>query len=273
MHMEFIHRKYQGMSLVELLIALALSVMLSSMMIHAFLVIKKSVLTQQALERLKVNARSIDYLLGKAIRNSGAMGCQRLGRDLLISGLTQPYGVKGVMPSDLKKAAGGKRVLQRAVLQSDLLWLQSAEPLALNQRPLKPGTLLVHSDCQRVIFFRWNGSSPNEMLYSSTMKRLASTVYYVGKSQHINAKGDPIYALYSTDFNGRTLELVEGVEKLEFTYGTWKNGQFVYQKAEEVEDWFALVSVRLKALLNSVEENDPIVKKWWSFEWPLMVSN
>jgi len=252
--------------------------MISSMMFNAFFFIKKCVLTQQALIRVQVNARSIDYLLGKALRNSGALGCQRLHQNLIISadqgvtlmdyGLTHTQGIKGVLPTDLPKALGAsKRILQRAVVQSDMLWLQTGAPFLQGTRVIKQGTLLVDGDCQRVTFYHWQEQGTYKP--SATVKRVASTVYYVGKTKRNNEMGNPIYALYSTDVNGRTLELVEGVEKLVFTYGILKDGSIIYQSLQDVEDWYDVVSVRLNALLNSVEESDPILQKWWNFEWHL----
>lgn len=103
-----------------------------------------------------------------------------------------------------------------------------------------------------------------------TLSVLHSTIYYVGDTQRKNAKGRLIYALYSTDLNGRTLELVEGVEKIEIFFGSFTEGALDYQKAQEISDWSAIVSVRIKALLNTIEDTEPIITKWWHYEWPLM---
>lgn len=278
MNKEVVHIKSQGMTLIELLVSLLLSTIIASMMFYAFLFIKKCVMTQQALVRIQVNARTIDYLLGKALRNSGRFGCQQFknlrisakeGVSMMAYGLADNPGIKGINADDLPKAPGSRqRVLQRAVLPNDLLWLQSADPLK-NRATIKPGTVIIASDCQQATLFRWD--EKYVVPQSFALNRLSSTVFYVGKTKRINANHKPIYALYSTDFNGRTIELVEGVEQLSFSYGQLKNGELIYQRANEVDDWFAIVSIRLNALLNSVEDND--IKKGWSFEWPLMVNN
>jgi type IV pilus assembly protein PilW len=268
-----------GLTLVELLVSLLLSAMIASMLISVFLLIQKSALTQQALFQIQVNARTIDYLLGKALRNSGVIGCQHLhtqinisteeGASLVDYGLFAKQGFKGIKLSELPKTLGTSRVSNRAVEASDLLWLQSIEPLT-NRKAIKEGTVLIASDCQYASVFRWR---EKYLLPADRMiNRLTLTIYYIGKTKRTNANNKPIYALYSTDLNGRTLELVEGVEQLVFSYGHLKNDQMIYQAAQEIEDWNSIISVRLKALLNSVEENEPIIKKWWNFEWPLIVS-
>lgn len=260
------------MTLVELLVSLALSALLVTMMCHAFFLLKKNALTGQALARVAVNARTIDYLLGKALRNSGSFGCYTLmgdfpltsNKDIILQdyGLLKSRGIKGVVVSELPQHSG-KRVSKRAANNSDLLWLQWGEPY---QQHVKQGTLFVIADCQQALVTL---QPPNMGKHSL----LVSNIYYAGKTKRLNAKGKPIYALYSTDFNGRTVELVEGVLKLNFTYGYWHNGKLIYQSREHITDWQSIVSVRLKALLNSVEENEPKIQRWWSFEWPLMVNN
>ncbi len=281
MRREFAYPRSQGMTLVELLVSLLLSAMIASMLVNIFLLIKKSALTQQALFRIQVNARTIDYLLGKALRNSGVLGCQRLHKEaniiteedvsLVDYGIIAKQGFKGIKVSDLpKKVLGTFRVSKRAVESSDLLWLQSIEPLTSRQS-IKQGTILIASDCQQAMLFRWQEKRP--VAEDRMINRLTTTVYYIGKTKRTNVSNKPIYALYSTDFNGRTMELVEGVEQLVFSYGHLKNEQMIYQTAEEIEDWNTIISVRLKALLNSIGENEPTIKKWWNFEWPLILSN
>ncbi|MGE3318750.1 MAG: PilW family protein [Candidatus Berkiella sp.] len=261
---------YQGMTLVELLVSLVLSAVLVIMMCNAFLLIKKNVLTGQALARVALNARTMDYLLGKALRNSGGFDCFSLlsgvpltaDQDISLQdyGLINSRGIKGVTIEELPKHAG-KRVGKRAVQNSDLLWLQWGAPY---ERHMTSGPIFVRADCQKAHLTK---------IPTGRCSLLVSHLYYVGKTKRLNAKGKPIYALYSTDFNGRTLELVEGVEQLDFSYGYFLDGRLVYNKAQQIQNWGEIVSVRLSALLNSVEENDPKVQKWWSFEWPLMLNS
>lgn len=263
----------QGMTLVELMITLLLSSMLAIMILNTFLFIKRSVLTQQALVRLQVNARTLDYLLGKALRNSGVFGCRKLqaqDRPFLEIDIPCSKGVLGILPQQLPKHfKGTERVLRRYKKESDMLWLQSSKPY-LSTTNLRSGTILAISDCKDLTFFRKCEDAVSVVKAPFQLSVLTSTVYYVGDTRRKNTKGKTIYALYATDFNGRTLELVEGVEKLEIVYGSFIEGALIYQKAHEVTDWYAIVSVRLKALLNTIEETEPIITKWWHYEWSLM---
>ncbi|WP_235528399.1 PilW family protein [Candidatus Berkiella aquae] len=240
------------------------------------MLIKKIVSMQQALVRMQVNARTLDYVLGKAIRNHGVFGCKRLSKAELTIDPLQGVTYQAI-PEALRASS---RVLKKHVNDSDMLWLQASfqdfNSISITPISIKPGTKIILTDCERTQVI----TIPNEAITLNgfnhaafTASILSSTVYYVAKSKRNNARGNAIYGLYSTDFNGRTLELIEGVEKLVFTYGVLHSGKIIYQKAQAISDWQAVVSVRLEALLNSVEENEPKVRKWWSFEWPLITNN
>ncbi len=267
----------QGLTLVELLVSLVLSAMLFIMMMNAFLLIKKSLLTQQGLTRIQMNARTIDYLLGKAIRNSGVFGCQRLSADMN----NQP--LKGITYQDIPHALrANRKVMKRIVPESDILWLQASHksyPLATYAQTLaqlKSGTVVVLTDCQKMTAFNVMPETiidTQSYAATATLSVLSSTVYYVAQSSRKNAQGKPIFALYSTDFNGRTLELVEGVEQLRFTYGQLADGIIEYLPAHAVKNWQQVISLRLQALLNTVETTEPAIQKWWYFEWPLLRAN
>jgi type IV pilus assembly protein PilW len=65
----------QGLSLVELMVAIALGLFLSWGAIQAFLSGKQTYSTQQALSRIQENARLVQEFLGFDIRSAGTYGC------------------------------------------------------------------------------------------------------------------------------------------------------------------------------------------------------
>jgi type IV pilus assembly protein PilW len=65
----------QGLSLVELLVAISLGLFLSWGAIQAFLSGKQTYSTQQALSRIQENARLVQEFLGFDIRSAGTYGC------------------------------------------------------------------------------------------------------------------------------------------------------------------------------------------------------
>ena len=71
----FALRRQSGLTLVELMVAIALGLFLSWGAIKAFLTGKQNYTTQQALSRIQENARTAQELMGYDIRSSGSYGC------------------------------------------------------------------------------------------------------------------------------------------------------------------------------------------------------
>ena len=114
---------------------------------------------------------------------------------------------------------------------------------------------------------------------------LSSNLFYVGDTGRVNANGHPIEALYCTDLNDRTMELIEGVEFLQVSYGLKENiHQFL--SADKVTNWQSVAKIRVSLLLNSIEDGllepkkyhindleiipqDRLLRKWWTFEYAI----
>jgi hypothetical protein len=277
------------------MISLVISALLCIMMIQLFLFTKQCFITQQGLARIQENGLAIDHILGRAIRNSGNMGCQKLMKHRMVKwhhsidpvayGLDKQAPMMGGDPTDAPT---------RAIPNSDILWILGSSknyPLRhgipqetkvdfiINQAKIKPGSIGVLADCRHADFFRVSPKPDQQKLTlsqayppHSTFSIFSSTLYYVGNTNRKNANQEPIYALYSTDLNGRTLELVEGIENFELLFGCKKGINITYHRSIEIADWQQVVSVRLIALLTTIESSS-VKPVRWMYEWPLTTSN
>ncbi|MBS0288319.1 MAG: PilW family protein [Proteobacteria bacterium] len=157
---------------------------------------------------------------------------------------------------------------------------------------VKPNQLLAMSDCAQVIFARALSSEQlkgnSQILFKAPVNQqhdgllhhgmvglFSSQLFYIGDTGRLNANGAKIEALYTTDLNGRTLELVEGVEQMNISYGI-AHETVTYVPQEQVSDWFAVSKVRISLLLNSIEDvqnlinpKNRLLKIWWHFEWSI----
>ena len=77
MKQRFFHTRQQGLSLVELLIAMALSATVMSGVVSVLLVSKNNFTTERELASLQENARFVVRLLSDEIRMAGFTGCSR----------------------------------------------------------------------------------------------------------------------------------------------------------------------------------------------------
>lgn len=113
--------------------------------------------------------------------------------------------------------------------------------------------------------------------------KLESELIYIGDTARKNQKGMPIFALYATDLNGRTLELVEGVEDMSIEFCCVPKTKQYYPQAMWTPEQ-KINAVRINLLLNSVEDGqsvptaykkkdtdvipkDKLIRKWWTQEW------
>lgn len=101
--------------------------------------------------------------------------------------------------------------------------------------------------------------------------RFDYTAFYIKDTGRTNANGNIIYALVARDIDGNELELADGVEDLQITYGidTDDDGTAdTYQTANTVDaadNWDNVLTVRTAKLLNTVEDVSPAPQSY-SFE-------
>ncbi len=238
-----------GYSLIELLIAMALGVIITGAVLQSFLAIKQAFLLQQGMARMQENARIISILLGDAIINSGNAGCNAFSSEMVLTitkginaehyGLELSQPIKSMRMQTFKNnPLIAKSAIQKIVPNSDILWIKTIKPHVFSKNEM--GKIVTISDCLQIDVF-WSNTEPIPL--NKYYGIFSSTLFYVGKTRR------GVNALYSTDLNGRTLELVEGVECLKFNY--------IFKPDNTVE------RVKLSALLSA-----PFVQpKWWHYEW------
>ncbi|MGE4348550.1 MAG: PilW family protein [Candidatus Berkiella sp.] len=120
---------------------------------------------------------------------------------------------------------------------------------------------------------------------SARLGKLESELIYIGDTARKNQKGNPIFALYATDLNGRTLELVEGAEEMSVEFCCAPETKQYYPQAMWKPE-HKINAVRISLLLSSVEDaqsiptmykhkdidvmpKDKLIRKWWTQEWAI----
>ncbi len=309
--------KIKGVTLVELMISLVLGVVLSSACIQAFLTTKQLFIKQNAIARIQENARVIAIVLGEAIEASGSLGCTTFAQEHSIA-IANNINAQEMLLLPRSRVLGiaqesilPQLILARISPQSNLVAIKSVDKLQpvisidpkQNMVTIKgkfdyeKDKIMVISDCAHSVFAKAKAVShqkgktfisfaslTNELEQLSfskniTIGELASQLYYIGNTHRVNSNGQQVDALYMSDFNGRTLELVEGVEQMKILYGVSDGNKIHYVTQENVSDWLAIVKVRVSLLLTSIEDTlvinkqpdsvDNLLKQWWHFEWTI----
>ncbi len=90
----------------------------------------------------------------------------------------------------------------------------------------------------------------------SLVSAVESHTYFVARSDNLNQQREAIYSLFRKEgIAGRRVELLEGVEELQFLYGVATTGDApsTYVDASQVVDFRDVVSVRIQLTANSVD--------------------
>ena len=303
MNRSFKPRSSRGFSLVELMVALVLSLVIGAAVIQMFLASKTTYRLQDAMARVQENGRFAVGFLARDIRMAGFMGCGNLN-DIKIRVIADPPPIDVANPAgDI--IGGANNVVAGntwgAVAGTDVLSIRKAASAGVglvgnmtsdnasihienNSMGLDAGDTLFLADCLSADIFRAttvsSGSSKTTVTHAhfNTDNKLSkpygkdaellafeSINYFVRETDRNTASGAPINALMverkfanRSDASSNPVELVEGVQDIQFEYGVATGANMVaneYRTANAVTNWSKVVSVRFSVLLQSIDSN------------------
>lgn len=294
-----------GLTLIELMVAMALSLLLMAGVLTIFASSKVTSQLQTALSTVQENGRHALYTLVREIRGAGYSGCAGIEPTLVnviannppngITGFTAEevvFGEDNVSASNTYNAVVGTDVIRVRGAGDSLIGLVgNTVPVNANIQTtvakgfFSAGDMLMITDCQGVDIFRAttvsnnnnqstishsnsNNSSNNlSKPYNSDafVMRFKSNTYFIRDTGRDNAAGDDILALYGldgTDPAASAIELVDGVEDMQITYGIDGDGNGLVDRFVRAHDvtgsitWADVLAVKLSLLVNSVENGD-----------------
>jgi hypothetical protein len=249
--MRIVYTQSEGFTFIELLISLALSMILSTGLLHLIGFAQKIYWQQHVLAQRQESAHLVNFYLAQAVRQAGSLECSNFQQirvkhipsqlDAAYYGLAQAWPLKILSASQLSPQY--RNIAQRIAQDSDILWVkhltdvypvQNNFPWAVQLSGLvefQPGTILALFDCEAIDFFqleqpsKLNHSAQTTLLSLPTQRwskryqqawvaKFASVMFYMGNNQRTNALGRPQFSLFETDLNGHSLELVAGIEAL-----------------------------------------------------------
>jgi len=281
--------RQRGMSLVEIMVALALGAFITVGIVQMFTANRTTYQVNMGQARLQENARFAIEFMAAPLRAAGAASCARrtpienglgieggpAGRFDMSRPLEGHHGsgtswtpalptavFGGVTPTPGQDIVLIKYLHTEAldVVSSDSTSLIATEPLAA---ALYAGSTLLVSDCERAMLFEAGTASVTggQLVIehglgvapgfgpAATVSIVFSDYFYVAPG----AAGTPLSLWRHRSGEGR-VELVEGVEELEFSYGIDNSGDRTpntYSNSITSADDVVTVRIRLRA--NSVD--------------------
>ncbi len=250
-----IRRTQRGLTLVELLVALVVSLVLMTGVVQIFIANKVTYRTQEGLARIQENGRYAMQRIGRSARAAGYFGCAGLEiatpnvlassppADLATITTDTPIaGLNDVAAGNPFNAAPGTDVLTLRGAGLDGLGLAGAETAINASIQLTGGNLAVgagdfvlFTDCRTADIIRAStGSSATTVVHAAGDNASASLSkpysadaialrpfvhsYFVRDTGRENAAGGDIFGFFVRDLAGDH-ELVEGIADLQLLYG------------------------------------------------------
>ncbi len=282
-------RLFTGFSLVELMVAITISLVLLTGLIQVFLSSKRSYQIQDSIARMQENGRYALEVLNKDLRLAGYLGGN--ADTTTIGAANTPNGVTPITDNGLCGSAVDTqwgRMLNRGVfginegidgyngcitaadstpnnteyLNGDILTVRYAQPLELNdgENVDRGGFYLVSSPMGSALsLLNRNDTITTGGILDNpkTYNRVEAFAYYVGhQDTDCNGNATRTPALHRVfiepDGTPRTEELVRGVENLQVQYGEDSDGDGTldqYRNADDVTNWQSIQTIRLWLLV------------------------
>jgi type IV pilus assembly protein PilW len=216
-----------GLTLIELMIALFISMLILSLVTTIFLAAEKNFRLQIALSHIQENARLAIHFLNSNLQNVGFIGCAKLTNDFPIKN----YETYTINPNNRITINNNIITLRHMSVQNAYL-IQSMRGYSTlhvsNDQVFSENDILIISDCKSVEIFRVKKvvNSKNEQVITTTQPlsflyennsdvgKFEINSFFVANTDRQTSDGQAINALYMTMNNQRKIELVEGVDEM-----------------------------------------------------------
>jgi type IV pilus assembly protein PilW len=261
-------RIHIGMSLIELMVSLTLSILILMGLSAIYLASAKNHLSEAALQNIQQNTRITFQLLQGSLRQAGNVGCAKLQNDFPVT-TSQPYNITEdnfIQPywgSEIKSGTDAFTVRFANALGGSLIKpMEVANTLQITASPkIAIGDILLISDCQtaEILTVQQVSVASDGTQIILTDKNLTKiykenaevnefemNTFYISKTSRKDSSGKAIYALYMKDKTSHATELTEGVSSMQIQYAVLENGNIFEQHSNEVKDWSSVMGVSLQ---------------------------
>lgn len=216
-----------GTTLIELLLSLTLSALVTSMIITIYLAAEKNFSLQTSLVNIGENMQFASHLLTTEIQQSGYIGCAKLTADFPIKTLSSHSLTINNKISITDNSLTSRHVSRE---HSNLLCAMTDDfVMYANPQPeFFTNEILVISDCQQADMFIVKDVIHNKNFQIITsqqslearykknaeISRLEINSFFIADTGRVSPLGKPVHALYKSDIHHHQMEMVEGIESL-----------------------------------------------------------
>lgn len=224
-------KKYHGVMLLEMLMAVFISLLMISVLTRVYLTMQKTNMRQYQLEAQQDRAQKVMNILRNDILMAGYIGCGKLSNEFNVIAYQQfSLTMDNFLVVEKDKITLRYQYFPGAVVTNDM---RSTTKIVTDKAEyFHAGQLALISDCLHAEIFRVGGvwvsgvmqvittESPLHYLYHQFAEVGGLTIhqYYLGKSKHQQKKRPRIDSLFRLDTKNRHHEMVEGIANLAFSH-------------------------------------------------------
>lgn len=261
----------KGFSLIEMMVALLLSLLSLSALLEMYATSQRNLLLQSQMQAVSENAQAASYLIMTEIHRAGYIGCARLTPDFPMHGV----GPFNLTPTNKLIAESNRFTVKYAATPEAELVRPMSDDLNLTVNEtvrFTAGDWVVISDCQHAEIFRVQQAASNhhqQYLVASAplqnqydqharISHFVSQTYYIAKTGRIDRHHQPIYALFSESGDGSKWERVAGVQAMEFAVTVRREGQWLVLPPDAIQEGEHVIAIN--ATLSLYQEG--LRSKW-----------
>lgn len=272
----------QGFSLIEVLLALVLSMVVMNGVLMMWLSLKNTGRTQEEVAQWQENGRLLSHILSRDLRVAGFIGCGHLSRDFPVLNHTHNSAFNLSLNNSLQGYEGDAvgvyylALTPVVSLQADTHYNQ----LITGEKPvLKKGDVLLISTCSHAEIFQLAQVqtlskqhqqilTPTEnlnYLYTPTdqLGFLIKNTYFIANTGRKDNFNHPITALYVEEISGKNREILPNIASMKIFYALQTGASPTYLSAAQIsanQNWSLVKQVKIVFLLKSAQKN--LDKKW-----------
>lgn len=209
---------HKGFGLIELMIAITLGLLLSTVVIQVFLASNQSSRVQDSLGRVQENARFAMQFIGKEVRMSGYIGCGALASigvnnvalpsaDVDYSIATALVGENNVASSHALGPVAGTDILHIKRASDEFIRVTGALTLSAAHIPVEDNTVgfaasdfVLVSDCTSADVFRISNTPKAAGTGNTVFAHVAGTLNSSGTLTQLYGADSEVYGFEATDF-------------------------------------------------------------------------
>jgi len=276
-------RRQCGISLVELMVALTIGLLLLGGLLQLFTSSKYTYTVLTGISRLQESGRISIERMKYNMRMAGDIGCANLNA-------VTPNNVSGNALFNAVTAVDGSNDLAGGTpgldpvdgtdtltvtyarpsdteLSSNMAAATTSIPINGNPDNLQANDYLLITDCENADILQSTNVTSILIIHSATLSKpyldnalvasMQSITYSVRDTGRTDRHGNPVYSLFETPLTGNPVEIVNGVEDMQITYGedTSSDGAVdAYPNAAGVTNWNNVLSVRIQLLVSTDED-------------------